>query len=69
VKSLTSRDILNAFREHASIPRNTSCPTCGAALVYRQARLSIYETDEAVDISIGFCEWCDGLPAIQAPVH
>jgi hypothetical protein len=69
VKPFTSQGILEVFRGHAAIPPNTSCPTCGAALVYRQARLSIYETDEAVTISIGFCEWCDGLPATQIPVH
>jgi C4-type Zn-finger protein len=65
----TSRDLLKAIRKHSSVPRNTSCPTCSAALVYRQARLSIYQTDGGVIISIGFCEWCDGLPATQVQVH
>jgi hypothetical protein len=69
MKPYTARDFLNAIREHSSVPRNASCPTCGAWLIYRQGRLSIYGTDEGVTISLGFCEACDGLPATQAPVH
>lgn len=66
--AVTARQILNAFREKFSAPNLERCPSCGSTLVQRQARLSIYGTDEGVTISIGFCEWCEGaLP--RGPLH
>jgi len=62
MKALNPQDALNAFREQVSTPRNASCPSCGAALVYVEGRLSVYEIDQGVTICLGFCEQCDELP-------
>src|SRR5579862_1520492 len=68
MKSLDSRRILKALRNASSASRNAACPSCGLALVYVDASLSLYGSDESVTITLGFCEHCDGLtlqPSIQ----
>jgi C4-type Zn-finger protein len=62
-----SRRILEALRNASSASRNAPCPSCGLALVYVDATLSLYGSDESVAISLGFCERCDGLP-VPLPV-
>jgi hypothetical protein len=58
--TFAAKQILNALREKFAVPRVEHCSECGSTLVQRQARLSIYGSDEGVTISVGFCEWCEG---------
>jgi hypothetical protein len=64
-----SRHILEALRNASSASPNTTCPSCGLALVYVDASLSLYGDDGSVQISLGFCERCDGLHLTKSPVQ
>jgi hypothetical protein len=68
-KTFSAQEILSSIGKQFSVPRPEGCSWCGSALVYRQARLSIYESNESVTISVGFCEQCDGLPLASEPVQ
>ena len=67
----TKRDFLTALRKHLEGERQLpkECLSCGAALVYFDARFRLHENTEHFTIPLGFCPYCDELPpAAEAAV-
>ena len=62
MKLSTLRDVLKGLRQQPRAPRDADCPLCGAALIYLKTVLTVFESEENVEIFLGFCEHCDGLP-------
>jgi hypothetical protein len=69
VKPSSARDVLRQIRGLAKTVRNSACPSCGLALVYFEVRLSLFGGHEAATFPLGFCRYCDGLPAAAGLVH
>jgi hypothetical protein len=40
------------------------CLACGAELVYLNAKFQVYGESTNFTIPMGFCPYCDGIPAV-----
>lgn len=63
----SKQTFLDALREHLSAnPKLPNCcASCGADLVYLKARFQVHEESTHFTVPIGFCPYCDGLPAAR----
>jgi hypothetical protein len=67
VGSAAKPDLLRALQEHlggnSALPK--TCLSCGADLVYLNADFRVYGESTHITIPMGFCPYCDGLPAVS----
>jgi hypothetical protein len=65
VRTSPKHEFLEALEQHlADSPElPIGCLTCGAKLIYVNADFQLYGERAHVTIPLGFCPFCDGLPA------